>query len=373
MLRLVADDKIPYLREALTGRFDVRYMPGTAMRRRDVADADALIVRTRTRCDRELLEGTRVRAVFTATIGTDHLDTDYLARQGIAWANAPACNASSVAQYCGSALAYLYIYKGYTLRGRVLAVVGAGHVGSLVAGVGLRLGMRVLLVDPPRARAEGAAGFTPYDEALSLADIISFHTPLTTAGEDATWHLFNAASIDRLKTGAVVINTSRGPVVETAALLRALRRGTLAAAVVDVWENEPAIDRALLQEALITTPHIAGYSTDSKLRATCMVVEALCRHFALHNEWTPPTLPVPPNPIVLPSQNADADQAAAEMLLHVYDIQADSLALKDNPDNFEQLRGHYHLRREIDSFAIGAGTPHAGYLRGFGIRVVGGR
>lgn len=366
-MKIVADDKIPFLRGALEPVAEVVYKEGRSICRSDVMDADALITRTRTRCDASLLDGTAVRAIFTATIGYDHIDTAYCRDNGIYWANAPACNSRSVEQYVASALAVLRLRHGVTLRGKVVAVVGAGHVGTLVASLCGKLGMRVALVDPPRAEAEGGAAFTPYAEALREADIVTFHTPLTGGGPHPTLHMLNNRAVALMKPGVIVINTSRGPVCGTRTLVSGLRNHRIGHAVIDVWENEPDISRDLLSFATIATPHIAGYSTDSKLRGTLMAVEALCRHFGLPRPWAPPALPAPPEPIFAPPTGASAEEAACRLFLHVYDIEADCAALRERADRFESLRGDYHLRREIGSFALAPGAAHAEYLRGFGL------
>ena len=367
-MKIIADDKIPFLRGALEPVAEVTYKEGKSISRADVMDCDAIITRTRTRCDASLLDGTKVRGIFTATIGYDHIDTAYCRRAGIYWENAPACNSRSVEQYLASALGVLRLRHGVTLRGKTIAVVGVGHVGSLVATLCEKLGMRVLRVDPPRAEAEGADGFTPYAEALCQADIVTFHTPLTAKGQHPTLHLLGSDALALLKHGVTVINTSRGPVCGTRSLVSGLRNGRIGHAIIDVWENEPDISRDLLSMATIATPHIAGYSTDSKLRGTTMAVRALCRHFGLATPWEPPALTAPAAPVFDPSGCADAEEAAARMFLHVYDIEADCRALRENTDKFEKLRGDYHLRREIDSFRLAPGAENAEWLRSFGIK-----
>ncbi len=367
-MKIIADDKIPFLAGALEPVAEVVYKEGKSISRADVMDCDAIVTRTRTRCDATLLEGTRVRGIFTATIGFDHIDTAFCKRAGIYWENAPACNSRSVEQYVASALGALRLRHGMGLRGKTIAVIGVGHVGSLVASLCERLGMRVLRVDPPRAEAEGEEGFTTYEDALRQADIVTYHTPLTAKGPHPTLHLLGSDALALMKPGVTVINTSRGPVCGTRSLVSGLRNGRIGHAVIDVWENEPDISRDLLNLATIATPHIAGYSTDSKLRGTVMAIGALCRHFGLSTPWTPPALPTPSNPTFAPAGCADAEEAAARMFLHVYDIEADCRSLRERTDEFERLRGDYHLRREIDSYKLEAGSCHYDWLRGFGIK-----
>lgn len=333
-MKVVVDDKIPYIREAV-GRLadEVLFLPGASIAPADVRDADALIVRTRTRCDRQLLAGSRVQFIATATIGFDHIDTDYCREAGIAWSNCPGCNAGSVAQYLRSSLLLLRQERGLQLSASTLGVVGVGHVGTLVCEVGRSLGMSVLCCDPPRAD-RGEKGFLPLDELAERCDVITFHTPLYREGKYRTLHMADRRFFSSLGRVPIIINTSRGEVVDTGALLEALDNGRVSGAVIDVWENEPHINRTLLDRAFLATPHIAGYSADGKANATRMSLEALCRHFGIVGETfsiTPP--PLPPG--------TDPDNP-----LSLYDPRRDSQALKSAPDTFEQLRGNYPLRRE---------------------------
>lgn len=317
-MKIIADDKIPFLRGALEPFGEVIYKEGKSISRADVIDADAIITRTRTRCDASLLDGTSVKAIFTATIGYDHIDTAYCKEHGIYWENAPACNSKSVEQYIASALATLRFRHGVTLRGKTVAVVGVGHVGSLVANLCEKLDMRVLRVDPPRADKEGAEGFCAYDDALAEADIVTYHTPLTPRGKYPTLHILDSRAVALMKPGVIVINSSRGPVCGTRTLVSGLRNHRIGHAVIDVWENEPDISRDLLGLATIATPHIAGYSTDSKLRGTEMAVSAFCRFFGVSTPWAPPILPEPDDATIDLSGCADAEEAACKMFTHVY-------------------------------------------------------
>jgi len=330
-MKIIVDDKIPYIRETLALLADeVVYRPGAAITAADVRDADALVVRTRTRCDEALLGGSRVQLVATATIGFDHLDTDYLQRAGIRWVNCPGCNAASVAQYVECSLLLLEQQRGLALRGATIGIVGCGHVGSRVRQVAERLGMRVLVSDPPL----GYEGFVGLDTIEREADVITFHVPLTADGPYATRHMADEAFFSRLRRQPVVINSSRGPVVDNEALLRALQEGRVRDAVVDVWEGEPQLSRPLLERVFIGTPHIAGYSADGKANADNMVVDALCRHFRLPH----------PAPILPPALPADWPYDGTPLSL--YNPLDDSRRLKADPDGFEHQRNHYPLRRE---------------------------
>lgn len=344
-MKIIVDNKIPYIKEALERiADDVVYLPGNAFTPEAVKDADALIVRTRTRCNRELLEGSSVRFIATATIGFDHIDTDYCRKAGIAWTNAPGCNSASVAQYVQSSLWLLRQVKGIRLPGLTLGVVGVGNVGGKVAQVAREMGMRVLLNDLPREEKEGAAGFCPLQTLAEECDILTFHVPLYKEGRYKTFHLADDAFFRSLRRRPVLINTSRGEVVETRALLDALENGRIADAIIDVWEGEPDIDLTLLNKVFIGTPHIAGYSADGKANATRMSLDALCRFFHIEADYRI-TPPAPATPVI-------TARTAAEVCLQMYDPRRDSEALKRHPELFEKLRGDYPLRREKDAYTV---------------------
>jgi erythronate-4-phosphate dehydrogenase len=337
-MKIVVDDKIPYIRETLAKLADeVVYLKGSEIKAEDVKDADALIVRTRTHCDERLLKDSKVQFVATATIGYDHLDTTWLEQNGIEWTNCPGCNSGSVAQYIESVLLTLPPSTLH-LPPSTLGIVGCGHVGSKVCKVGERLGMRVLVNDPPLEKDIMSKGhheknihhFVSLETIEQEADIITFHVPLN----ETTHYLADKAFFQRLKKKPVIINSSRGGVVDEQALLQALNDGTVSRAVIDTWENEPNIARTLLYESFIGTPHIAGYSADGKVNADNMVVEALCHHFHL---------PLPEK-IIAPKLPADFKYTGNP--LELYNVMNDSEKLKTHPELFEELRGNYPLRRE---------------------------
>ena len=330
-MKIVVDDKIPFIQEKLHLLADeVVALSGASISAADVRDADALIVRTRTRCDEALLKGSKVQFVATATIGFDHIDAPYLERAGIQWTSCPGCNASSVAQYVESALLLLAQEKGLSLQQSTIGIVGCGHVGAKVRKVAERLGMRVLVCDPPL----GHSDFVSMEEIAQQADVITFHVPLTREGQYATWHLADEHFFRQLPPIPYIINTSRGGVVDNIALLSALQEGRVRDAVLDVWEGEPLLNLDLLQRVFIGTPHIAGYSADGKANADNMVIEALCHHFRL---------PVPEK--VLPPKLPSSFHYTGNPL-ELYNPLTDSAALKANPSDFEYLRNHYPLRRE---------------------------
>lgn len=367
-MKITVDDKIPYIKGILEQFAEVQYLPGSKIKTNDIVDSDVLIVRTRTKCNEQLLDGTAVRAIFTATIGFDHIDTDYCSRHAIHWQNAPACNAESVVQYIASVFAELRFLRGTTLRGLTLAVVGVGNVGSRVAELAELLGMNVLRVDPFKAQIDNRHHYTDYVPALQQADIITYHTPLTYIGEFRTHHLFNEGVIKFLKRGAIVINSSRGEVVDTQSILRAIDRNIVSAAIIDVWENEPDINRDLLAKAFIATPHIAGYSADSKRNGTVMTITALCRHFHLRSLRPVQSLPAPEHPIVDLQNASTPEEAACQMFRHVYNVFRDVDALRADPSQFERLRGDYWMRREIVAYSLPPDAPFADYLKSFGVQ-----
>lgn len=343
-MKVIIDNKIPFIREAIEKIADsVVYLPGNAFTPGAVKDADALIVRTRTRCNRELLEGSSVRFIATATIGFDHIDTDYCREAGITWTNAPGCNSASVAQYVQSSLWLLQQKRGMQLPGLTLGVVGVGNVGSKVAQVAREMGMRVLLNDLPREEKEGADDFCPLQTLAAECDILTFHVPLYKEGRYKTFHLADDAFFRSLRHRPVLINTSRGEVVETRALLDALEGGRIADAVIDVWEGEPDIDLTLLNKVFIGTPHIAGYSADGKANATRMSLDALCRFFHIEADYRI-VPPAPVSPVI-------TARTAAEACLQMYDPWRDSEALKQHPELFEKMRGDYPLRREKEAYS----------------------
>lgn len=338
-MRIVIDDKIPYIRETISSLTDdAVYLRGSEIGPEDVRRADALIVRTRTRCDERLLRGSSVKFVATATIGFDHIDTGYMRRAGIEWMSCPGCNAASVAQYVRSVLLLLRRERGACLGGMTLGIVGCGHVGTRVKAVAEEYGMRVLVCDPPRQERGDAGTFATMGDICREADIITFHVPLTADGRHPTRHLADKAFFDSLAKRPLVINTSRGAVVDNGALLDALIYNKVRDAVIDTWENEPCVSLPLLERVWIGTPHIAGYSADGKVNADNMVVAGLCRHFGL----VQPPLIMPPSlpPTFVPSADDDT------LRLQLYNPLDDSARLKAAPGKFEDLRGNYPLRRE---------------------------
>ena len=354
-MKVVCDSAIPFLKGALEPYCQVVYAHGSEICREMVMDADALVIRTRTRCNATLLEGTKVRFIATATIGYDHIDTQWCESHGIRWTNAPGCNSWSVQQYIGSLLVTMSRTLGFSFRERTLGIVGAGNVGSKVARLAALLGFRVLLCDPPRARREGSGQFVSLDEIISRSDIITLHVPLIRDGEDATFHLFDDSRLASMNRNQILINSSRGEVVDGAALKNALAQKKILAASLDVWENEPQIDTQLLSLLLTGTPHIAGYSVDGKATGTTMSVQALGKFFDLPcRDWEVTEIPqsVQPSEFSIDTTGKTPQEVLADAILHTYDIRTDDAALRANTASFEKQRSNYPVRREFPAFCV---------------------
>lgn len=344
-MKVIVDNKIPFIKEAIEKIADeVVYAPGKDLTPSLVKDADALIIRTRTHCNRGLLEGSKVKFIATATIGFDHIDTEYCREAGITWTNAPGCNSASVAQYLHSSLILLQESKGINLSEATIGIIGVGNVGSKVVKVAQELGMRVLLNDLPREDKEGKQNFSSLQTLAKECNVLTFHVPLYKEGKYRTYHLADTAFFQSLKQKPVIINTSRGEVIETDALLNALETKLISDAIIDVWENEPAINLTLLKKVFLGTPHIAGYSADGKANATRMSLDALCRYFNIQADYQI----IPP----APSQPQITAETLSDAYLQIYDPRQDSNALKTHPELFEKLRGNYPLRREKKAYTI---------------------
>lgn len=367
-MKIVADNKIPYLKGLLEPYADVVYRPGKEICKDDLIDADALLIRTRTVCDRTLLEGTNVRFIGTATIGFDHIDTDYCTAKNIKWVNAPGCNSRAVAQYVTSCILGFSRKYNFNPSEKTIGIVGVGQCGQKVERCARLLGMDVLLNDPPRARNEGEKNFIHMDRILTDCDIITLHTALEKEGPDKTWHMADDHFFSKLKKPIFLINTARGGVVDTDALKRAIKAGKVIDCAIDCWEHEPDIDLELLEKALIATPHIAGYSSDGKANATRTIVEQL----NLFLDLKMPSkitleLPVPDEPVLKIHKNSPHKIASA--LLYAYDPIKDTELLKKSPSEFEEIRGKYVFRREYKAFRIlNLAENEAELLRAFGFQ-----
>ncbi|HSH19807.1 MAG TPA: 4-phosphoerythronate dehydrogenase, partial [Draconibacterium sp.] len=314
------------------------------------------ITRTRTICNENLLKGSRVKFIATATIGYDHIDTEYCKRAGIEWTNAPGCNAESVNQYIASALFAWSMRKRTDLAGKTIGIVGVGQVGSRVAKTSEILGMKVLLNDPPCERIEGTGNFVTLKTIQENADIITFHVPLNMTGVDSTFHMVNELFLQNLRRNPLIINSCRGEVFKSEDMFRALDKKHISGFIADCWENEPDLDLGLLKLAEFGTPHIAGYSKDGKANGTKMSIQALSRFFNMGlDNWEPEKIEVPENPVIeIDGTHRREYSILAEAILSTYNIESDDDNLRETPHLFEKLRGDYGVRREFDSFTIKA-------------------
>lgn len=352
-MKIIIDNKIPYIKGVLEPFAGVVYLPGSKTTPDAVKSADALITRTRTKCNRQLLEGSKVKFIATATIGFDHIDTEYCKQAGIKWTNAPGCNAGSVNQYIASALFSFSSDKKFELKDKTIGIVGVGHVGSKVAALCKTIGMRVLLNDPPRERLEGREKFVTLQKIREEADIITFHVPLNRSGSDATYHMVNHEFLNNINQ-PLLINSSRGEIFDTTAIKEAIKKKLVSGFIVDCWENEPDIDLELLNLADYTTPHIAGYSKDGKANGTKMSVQAISRFFNLGiDDWEPENVELPDSTVI--SINGDQkseNSILAEAVISTYDIKTDHKALRESHRLFEKLRGDYPVRREFETYSL---------------------
>ncbi|EKY3194947.1 4-phosphoerythronate dehydrogenase PdxB [Cronobacter turicensis] len=354
-MKILVDENMPYARELFSRLGEVQAVPGRPIPQAELSDADALMVRSVTQVNRDLLDGKNIRFVGTATAGTDHVDEDYLREAGVAFSAAPGCNAIAVVEYVFSALLMLGERDGFALTDRTVGIVGVGNVGSRLQARLEALGVRTLLCDPPRADRGDCGDFRPLDELVREADILTFHTPLFKDGPYKTLHLADEALIARLKPGAILINACRGPVVDNAALLARLEAGQPLSVVLDVWEPEPALNVELLKRVDIGTAHIAGYTLEGKARGTTQVFEAYSQFLGAPQQVALATL-LPPPEFGRVTLQGPLDQATLKRLVHlVYDVRRDDAPLRrvaGVPGEFDKLRKNYQERREWSSLYV---------------------
>jgi erythronate-4-phosphate dehydrogenase len=355
-VHIVVNKHTPYVVQAFEKIGKVTAFGTREITKDAVRDADILIVRSETKVNRDLLEGSRVKFVGTVTIGTDHVDEEYLKKNGITFVSAPGSNSNSVSEYITAALLDLAHINGFMLHEKTIGIIGVGNVGSKVWRKAETLGMRVLLNDPPLERQGRGYPLHSLDELMD-ADIVTLHVPLMRRGPDATYHLFDENRIRKMKHGAILFNTSRGAVVETEGLKRTLRDKHLAAAVLDVWEGEPNISASLLDLVALGSPHIAGYSLDGKVNALRMIYEAVCRFLSLSIDRDinalvqDPALPE----IKIDTMKLSIEQALREIVKECYDICLDDRLLRqlvsfpetERGKYFQKLRAEYRIRREF--------------------------
>lgn len=340
-MKIVADIDVPFLKGVLEPFGDIVYKKGNEITSEDVKDADALILRTRTKCDAALLEGSSVRLIATATIGTDHVDFEYCNSHGIEVHNAAGCNAGGVMQYVFSALYGVAARKGIKIDGATMGIVGVGNVGKKVEKMAEYLGLNVLRYDPPRAIAEGVEGFCSLEYLLENSQIVTIHVPL----DDMTRGMADETFFALMQPGSIFINASRGEVVDETALKAAFPK--FGAVVIDTWNNEPNVDEELVDMADIATPHIAGYSYQGKQMGTAMAVRAVARHFGIEDlyEFFPEDEP-DHDPVLLDLKGKNHGQIAA-VFQYNYPIFTDDFRFKMDPSRFDKLRSEYQYRREV--------------------------
>ena len=355
-IKIIADDKIPFLNGVLEPFAEVSYLSHKEINSDSVKDVDALLIRTRTKCNAELLEGSNVKFIATATIGYDHIDDAYCDSKNISWISAPGCNSSSVQQYISSALVTIAERKKIKLAEQTIGIIGVGNVGSKVEKVAKAFGMNVLLCDPPRQRTEGGNQFVPLDELVNISDIITFHVPLNRNGVDKTFHMADEHFFESFSESKIIFNSSRGEVIETNALKSAIKNGNVSNLVLDVWENEPNIDLELLELADLATPHIAGYSADGKANGTAMCVKGVADYFnlPLDKDWFPNEIPNPNSSeiIKLDCKGLDEQEIIYKVILHTYEIEEDDQRLRASLETFEKQRGDYPVRREFTFYTL---------------------
>ncbi len=358
-MKIVADENIPYLQEFFAAMGSIETFPGRSITRQAVSDADILLVRSVTRVNADLLEGSQVRFVGSTTIGLDHIDLDFLDRQQIGFSSAPGSNAGAVVDYVLSALAWLCCDRGLNLFRRCVGIVGMGNTGGTLARRLRAFGIECVCCDPPLARA-GQQGLVELDELLDRADVVSLHTPLIRSGRDATFHMLDSAHLAQLRPGTILVNTARGEIIDNAALLQCLDRGSDITAVLDVWEGEPNINLQLVERVALATPHIAGYSLDGKLAGVRQVYHAVCEYLALPQLPAAQQALLDKRTLVVDSGTAspvDVWQACSGLMLAAYNIEADSERLRATMRGnahapgtaFDRLRKEYPVRREFSA------------------------
>ena len=340
-MKIVADRFIPFLEGVFEPYAEVVYKDGPDICREDCLDADVLITRTRTKCNADLLEGTNVKMISTATIGTDHIDLPWCEEHGIEVYNAAGCNAGGVMDYVFSALYGVAARKKIPLQDAKLGIVGVGHVGRKIERAGRKLGFQILRCDPPRAEKEGPEGFCSLDELLAEAQIVTLHVPL----DETTRAMANDEFFAKIQPGAIFINAARGEIVDESALLRA--RPKLGALVIDTWCNEPDVNPHLIAECDIATPHIAGYSYQGKQNGTAMAVRAVARRYGIPQleEFYPETENLDLHPVIIDVAGKSQGEIAS-MVQYNYPIFTDDFMFRTDPQGFERLRSMYQYRRE---------------------------
>lgn len=391
-MKIVIAETVLLGREAFETLGDVIVVPDREISPLHVRDADALIVRSKTKIGKDLLQGSSVRFVGTATAGYDHLDLDYFYDNEIAWCASPGCNANSVSEYVFTALLELHQRHGIELAGKTLGVIGVGEVGSRVVKKADALGMRVLLNDPPvkelmktsdydpKVAPARYGGFLPLEDVLAESDVLTLHVPLEHEKPWPTVDLANYKFFSEMKPGAIFINAARGKAVENDSLITAADNGVVDHVILDVWNPEPAYPLDLLKVADIASPHIAGYTFEGSLNGTIACYEAFCRFFELAPCWDPQEFLQPVPDIQVDAAKKEDEDVLWEVVSQAYPIMEDDSAIREaavkeddvRGKNFDRLRKEYYRRREFQNFRVfaeNASEPLKNKLRGIGFKV----
>ncbi len=378
-MKLVADENISFGKEAFSPLGEAIFVHGREISNDMLKDADVLVTRSVTKVTEELLSGTNVKFVGTATIGTDHIDLNYLKKNGIAFSSAAGCNSNAVKEYVLAAVSHIFTQEGISLEGRSIGIIGVGNIGSKLAAICESLGLEVVRNDPPLERETGNDIYSSLEDALEC-DIITCHVPLNLEGIDKTYHLINENTLKLIKPGALLINSSRGPVVNNKALRERLEKHGDIFTTLDVWENEPDIDNDLMNAVNIATPHIAGYSLEGKVNGTTMIYNALCKYLGIDPAWSPRMPDIKEDQIDI--SKAESVLALLNNLFrHNYPIIEDDKLMREQnrvPGNqrgshFDGLRKHYRFRRELQNYSV-AGSQlnptHIKIVKDLGISIV---
>lgn len=363
-MKILADENIPQVNDAFSQFGKVRLTHGRYITNEMLKGIDVLIVRSITNVDKDLLADTEIKFVGTATIGTDHIDKEYLKSRNIYFADAAGCNSFSVAEYVIAALTTLFVKKQKTFVDKKIGIVGYGNIGAKVDRFANSIGLKTVINDPPLERKLGRGNFKEIEKALDC-DIVTFHVPLNKSGVDKTYHLLNENNLDQIKTGSLLLNTSRGPVVENSSLKKRLQAGKDIDLVLDVYENEPEIDLDLLTLTDIGTAHIAGYSLEGKLNGTLFIYQKMCDYLNCKSTWQP-VYPIIPDPIIEIDSEMEIEKILSEIIKRIYDINFDSQLLKksviektEEPGKyFDLLRKTYRIRREFNNYTIKLSSPN---------------
>ncbi|MDD7804409.1 MAG: 4-phosphoerythronate dehydrogenase PdxB [Endozoicomonas sp. (ex Botrylloides leachii)] len=359
-MKIIADENIPLLHDFFSEIGDILTLPGREITAEVIEGADVLLVRSVTQVNSNLLNNSSINFVATATAGVDHIDQAYLHQHQIGFSHAPGCNALAVAEYVLAALDVIVEKYQFNLQDRVIGVVGKGQVGSRLVNIFQRMGLNVMVSDPFCNRVEDVT-FVPLDLLIERCDVICLHTPLTTMGAYPTHHMIATRQLESMKEGTVLVSAGRGGVIDNTALKHSLKQGKDLKVVMDVWENEPKIDRTLLAQVDVATPHIAGHSLDGKIAGTALIYQACCQFFDL-----PPginvsaLIPAAPLRAMDFGDNVTADQAASLAIKAVYDIRRDDIWMRQllRMDNvaakmaFDRMRKNYPVRREFSSLRV---------------------